>query len=40
MDFEKAYDKIYKYAYFRVGDRATAEDITQEAFLRFLANYG
>ena len=40
MDYENAYDKIYKYTYFRVRDRATAEDITQETFLRFLAKYG
>lgn len=36
MDFEEEYDKIYRYCYFKVRRRETAEDITQEAFLRFL----
>ncbi len=40
MDLEKAYDKIYRYVYFRVSDRMIAEDITQEAFLRFIGKYG
>ncbi|MBO7356432.1 MAG: sigma-70 family RNA polymerase sigma factor [Lachnospiraceae bacterium] len=40
MDLETIYDKIYRYVYFRVNDRTTAEDITQEAFLRYLGNYG
>lgn len=33
---EEQYDKIYRYCYFKVGHRETAEDITQETFLRFL----
>ncbi|MCR5476964.1 MAG: sigma-70 family RNA polymerase sigma factor [Lachnospiraceae bacterium] len=40
MDLELAYDRIYRYAYFRLGDRTAAEDITQETFLRFFAKYG
>lgn len=40
MDLEKTYDKIYRYVYFKVNDRAIAEDITQEAFLRFIGKYG
>lgn len=36
IDIEEQYDKIYRYCYFRVHNRETAEDITQEAFLRFL----
>ena len=40
MDLEKAYDKIYRYVYFRVSDRMIAEDITQETFLRFLGKNG
>lgn len=36
MDLEEEYDKIYRYCYFKVRRRETAEDITQEAFLRFL----
>lgn len=35
-DIEVQYDKIYRFCFFRVHDRETAEDITQEAFLRFL----
>lgn len=30
------YDKIYRYCYFKLGNRHAAEDITQETFLRFL----
>ncbi len=36
MNYSEQYDKIYRYCYFRVQNRETAEDITQEAFLRFL----
>lgn len=36
MDYEEQYDKIYRYCYFKVNQAATAEDITQETFLRFL----
>ncbi len=36
MDYSEQYDKIYRYCYFRVQNRDLAEDITQEAFLRFL----
>ncbi len=35
MDLEEQYDKIYRYCYFKVNQREIAEDITQEAFLRF-----
>lgn len=38
MDIEEQYDKIYRYCYFKLGQRAIAEDITQETFLRFLEN--
>lgn len=31
---EKYYQKIYAYIYYRVGNRETAEDLTQETFLR------
>ncbi len=34
-DLEEQYYKIYRYCYFRLHDRQTAEDITQEAFLRY-----
>jgi len=36
MDLEKAYDKIYRYAYFKLNNQAIAEDVTQETFLRFM----
>ncbi len=36
MDYEEQYDKIFRYCYFKVNQAATAEDITQETFLRFL----
>lgn len=32
-DLDDAYDKIYRYCYFKVGHRQSAEDITQQAFL-------
>lgn len=35
MNVEEEYDKIYRYCYFKVRHRETAEDITQETFLRF-----
>lgn len=34
-DIEEQYDKIYRYCYFKTKNRHIAEDITQEAFLRF-----
>ena len=36
MNLEDQYDRIFKYLYFRLHDRHIAEDLTQEAFLRFL----
>ena len=40
MDIEEQYDKIYRFCYYRTGNRETAEDLTQETFLRFLkSNY-
>lgn len=38
MDLEEQYDKIYRYCYFKVQSKELAEDITQEAFLRFLGS--
>ncbi len=35
MDIEEQYDKIYRYCYFKLCDKQLAQDITQEAFLRF-----
>lgn len=34
-DLDKTYDKIYKYAYFKLGSIHQAEDVTQETFTRF-----
>lgn len=36
MEIECEYDKIYRYCYFRLRSRETAEDVTQETFLRYL----
>lgn len=36
MDIREHYDKLFQYCYSRVSSRETAEDITQETFLRFL----
>lgn len=38
IDLEEEYDKIYRYCYYKLRSRETAEDITQEAFLRFFAS--
>ena len=35
MDIEEQYDKIYRYCCFKLYDTQLAQDITQEAFLRF-----
>ena len=36
MDIEEQYDKIYHFCYYRVRNRETAEDLTQETFLRIM----
>lgn len=38
LNLEELYDKIYRYCYFRVRQKEQAEDLTQEAFLRFFAS--
>ena len=38
LNLEDQYDRIFKYLYFRLHDRYLAEDMTQEAFLRFLGS--
>lgn len=40
-DLKDQYEKIFRYCFFKLRDRATAEDLTQETFLRFLesSNY-
>ena len=40
MDLEIAYDKIYRYIYFKIKNQTIAEDITQETFLRFISKKG
>lgn len=40
MDLREQYDKIYRYCYFKLNHRETAEDITQETFLRFFGSVG
>ena len=40
MDLENAYDKIYRYVYFRIQNQTVAEDITQETFLHFISRKG
>ncbi len=36
LDINEQYDKIYRFCYLRVSNRETAEDLTQETFLRYL----
>lgn len=36
LNISEQYDKIYRYCYLRVKNRETAEDLTQETFLRYL----
>ena len=36
-ELTKTYDKIYRYCFYKVRNSAAAEDITQEAFLRYFA---
>ncbi len=38
MNLEDQYDRVYRYLYFRLHDKHAAEDLTQEAFLRFLGS--
>ena len=39
MDLENQYDKIYRYCYFKDHHSQTAEDNTQETFLRFFSRH-
>ena len=36
ISIDEQYDKVYRYCYLRVRHKETAEDITQETFLRYL----
>lgn len=39
VNIEEQYDKIYRYCYFKLHHQQTAEDITQETFLRYFQRY-
>ncbi len=39
MDIEEQYEKIYRFCYYRVHNRETSQDLTQETFLRFLNSH-
>lgn len=36
MDYERTYDKLYRYCFFKLRDCHLAEDVTQESFLRWV----
>lgn len=36
IDLEEQYDKIYRYCFYKLRSQEAAEDVTQEAFLRFM----
>lgn len=38
-DLEEHYDKIYRFCYMKIKHQQSAEDITQETFLRFLEEH-
>lgn len=40
IDFEEQYDRVYRYCYYRLHHTQLAEDITQEAFLRYFESRG
>ena len=40
MDIEEQYDKIFRFCYYRVHNADTAQDLTQETFLRFVRSGG
>ncbi|HIS26574.1 MAG TPA: sigma-70 family RNA polymerase sigma factor [Candidatus Pullilachnospira intestinigallinarum] len=40
MDLSEQYDNIYRYCYMKTGHPETAEDLTQETFLKFLETTG
>ncbi|MDF2513340.1 MAG: hypothetical protein K0S04_3206 [Herbinix sp.] len=37
IDIQEEYDKIHRYCYYKVGNSALAEDLTQETFLKYFA---
>ena len=38
LNLEEQFDRIFKYLYIHLHDKHMAEDMTQEAFLRFLGS--
>lgn len=40
IDLEEQYDRVYRYCYYRLHHTQLAEDITQEAFLRYFESRG
>lgn len=38
-DLEEEYEKVYRYCYMKLRHQQTAEDITQETFLKFLEDH-
>lgn len=38
MDIEEEYDKIFRFCFYKVHNHQIAEDLTQEAFLRFYSS--
>lgn len=40
IDLEEQYDRVYRYCYYRLRHTQLAEDITQEAFLRYFESKG
>lgn len=38
VQINETYDKIYRYCFYRLRSRAAAEDVTQEAFLRYFSH--
>ncbi len=37
LEIKELYDKIYRYCYFKTNDSYVAEDLTQEAFLKYFS---
>lgn len=37
LELSEQYDKVYRYCYHKVNNKEVAEDITQEAFLKYLS---
>ncbi len=40
MDIKNEYDRLYRFCFYKVRNTAAAEDITQEAFLKYFTHRG